>query len=478
MAMESPYLTNDCLIHIFSFFHEDDLIRASYVCKEWHEAAETPWLWRGMCLQRWGFCNISLLASEHGKKAWKHYFLGRFKLELKMTEGRTGGDYICKSMRGHTGRVVGCVYLAGNTHQRPDFWSFNPTVCSASSDGTVRAWDIQQGAQLWCSPVQSPLTGMVAEQGGGRVLTSDSSGMVKAWDGQSGQEVSSYSSASPQCTMLSFSINGSYFLSVGTSQGSVHTLTSPSLLKLSSLVVCDTFKVNLLLASPDKKWILAGTRENIVISPKVLSSQSLTCPSEDEDPLCQCLPISGCYAATFLPSQAARLATVHCKDQSHTHPNKVLSVFDISVKKTRYTSEIQVDQVERFEVVFDSRTSDILLEGKGSSTLVVAAGQELRVYNLKGQLLCGFKDHIQPITSVCVDSFRVVTASKDLSLRVLTWKTDRDRGLTLDSRYHLLGGSHSLSRGFTQVVCDYSSIVASVEAVDRKDVLKAYSFSS
>ncbi|XP_036843804.1 F-box/WD repeat-containing protein 12 isoform X2 [Oncorhynchus mykiss] len=433
-----------------------------------------------MCLQRWGFCNIAVLGSEHGKQTWKSYFLRRSHLELKMTKGRSGGDYTCKSLRGHTGRVVGCVYLSGNSPQLPDFWSSTPTVCSSSSDGTVRAWDVQQGVQLWCSPVQSPLTGMVADGGHGGVITSDSTGLLKAWDGQSGQEMFFYSSASPQCTLLPYSLEGSSFLSVGTSQGSVHTLTSPSLSKLSTLVVCDTFKVNLLLASPDKKWILAGTTENMDMSPKVLSSQSVTCPSEEEDPLCQCLPVSGCSAAAFLPSQPARLATVHCKDNSHsnTHHNKVLSVFDVIIKKTRFKTEIQVEQVEKFELVFEGRASDILLEGKGSSTLVVAAHRELKVYTVKGELLCSFKDHTEPICSICVDSFRVVTASRDLSLRVLTWKTDRDKGLTLESRYHLLGGSHSMSRGFSYVVCDYSTIVASVEAVDGKDVLKAYSFNS
>lgn len=107
------------------------------------------------------------------------------------------------------------------------------------------------------------------------------------------------------------------------------------------------------------------------------------------------------------------------------------------------------------------------------------------------------------------DSFRVVTASRDLSLRVLTWRNDPEHGLTLASQYHLLGGSltrsrysiitHTgkwcllapcfdsyfanwlfsfkcISRGFTRVACDYSSIVASVDSLDGKDVLKAYTF--
>lgn len=34
-------------------------------------------------------------------------------------------------------------------------------------------------------------------------------------------------------------------------------------------MVCDTFKVNILLVSPDKKWITAGTRDNDDLSPKV-----------------------------------------------------------------------------------------------------------------------------------------------------------------------------------------------------------------
>lgn len=96
-----------------------------------------------------------------------------------------------------------------------------------------------------------------------------------------------------------------------------------------------------------------------------------------------------------------------------------------------------------------------------------------------------------------------MTASRDLSLRVLTW---RNGGVTLESRYHLLGGSHTMarydrallwlnspiifyassserlpllcSRGFTHVACDYSSIVASTEGKDGKDVLKVYYFTS
>ncbi|XP_046896034.1 F-box/WD repeat-containing protein 12 [Hypomesus transpacificus] len=468
------YLTNDCLIQIFSFLQDAALINTSSVCKQWHEAADTPWLWREMCLQRWDFCNISVVGAGRGKQQWKAYYLRRSHLEMKMTKGRSRGDYCCKSLRGHSGRVVGLDYLRGNSPQLFDFYSCTPTVCSASSDGTVRAWDVQKGEQLWCSPLQSPMTSLVVDVCHGVIFTADSTGVIKAWQGQTGQEMASYSSESPHCTLLQYSIDNNSYVSVGTSQGAVHTLSSPSLSKLSSLVVCDTFKVNLLQVSPDKKWMLAGTKENNDLSPKVISSQSLVMPTEEEEPQCQCLAVPGCCAVAFIPSQPARLATIHHRDSLH---NRTLSMFDISMKKNKYKSEIQVQQVASFDVGINSTTSDVLLEAKGS-TLVVVADKVLRVYSLTGALLASFSDHTEPITSICVDSFHVVTASWDLSLRVLTWRRDCNKGLTLDSRYHLLGGSHSMSRGFTRVVCDYSSIIASTEAVDGRDVLKAYAFSN
>lgn len=371
--------------------------------------------------------------------------------------------------------MVGLVYLQRNSAQLPDLCNSSVTVCSASTDGTVRAWNIQNGELLWCSPAQSPLTGIVSDEQHEVVVTADSTGLIKTWQGQTGQEVASFSTASPHCTLLQYNVSNNWFLTVGTSQGSVCTLADSSLTKKSSLMVCDTFKVNILLVSPDKKWITAGTRDNDDLSPKVVYTESLTSPSEGEEPLCQSVPVTGCQAAVFIPTQPARLAIIHHNERLN---NKALTVFDVSIKKTKYKSEIQVQQVETFPLPLNTWSSHILLEAKDSNCLVLAANQGLWVYSLKGALLASFKEHTMPISAICVDSFRVVTASQDLSLRVLTWRNDRDHGLTLDSQYHLLGGSHTMSRGFTHVACDYSSIVASAEGKDGKDVLKAYSFTS
>lgn len=151
-----------------------------------------------------------------------------------------------------------------------------------------------QGQQLWCSPVQSPFTNVACDEKREVVITADSAGFVRTWQGETGQELASFSTSSPHCTLLQCNISDSWFLivssldcvsifklqrrlretfhyeiQVGTSQGSVCTLADLNLTKRSSVKVCDTFKVNILLVSPDRKYIIAGTKDNNDLSPKV-----------------------------------------------------------------------------------------------------------------------------------------------------------------------------------------------------------------
>lgn len=61
----------------------------------------------------------------------------------------------------------------------------------------------------------------------------------------------------------------SFLFKVGTALGSLVILTCPALSEVSRHVVCDSFSLNLLRSSPDKKWILAASEENFDLSPKV-----------------------------------------------------------------------------------------------------------------------------------------------------------------------------------------------------------------
>lgn len=69
----------------------------------------------------------------------------------------------------------------------------------------------------------------------------------------------------------------------------------------------------------------------------MIYTESLTSPAQDEDPLCQSVPVCGCQAAVFIPTQPSRVAVIHNQDGN----KKVLSVFDVSIKKSKYKSEIQ-----------------------------------------------------------------------------------------------------------------------------------------
>lgn len=70
---------------------------------------------------------------------------------------------------------------------------------------------------------------------------------------------------------------------------------------------------------------------------QVFYTESLTSPSEDEETLCQSVPVIGCRAAVFIPTQPARLAVLHHNDLERKND---ITIFDIIMKKTKYKSEI------------------------------------------------------------------------------------------------------------------------------------------
>ena len=88
-----------------------------------------------------------------------------------------------------------------------------------------------------------------------------------------------------------------------------------------------------------------------------------------------------------------------------------------------------------------------------------------------------FNDHTGPITGLYLDSYRVITCSRDFSIRTYRWVKNKDgsaakKSQVLESCYTLLGGSlQRAGNGFEKITCDYSSCVGMAN-----DVLKAYSF--
>lgn len=67
--------------------------------------------------------------------------------------------------------------------------------------------------------------------------------------------------------------------------------------------------------------------------------------------------------------------------------------------------------------------------------------------------------HDKEVTDICADGVRVVSCSKDFSIRVYRWKEETISGFKLESLYTLLGGSvaHKNHDGFWKVICTPTS---------------------
>ncbi|XP_072136476.1 F-box/WD repeat-containing protein 12 [Mobula birostris] len=463
-------LTRDCLIHIFSLLEADDLRQVSQVNEAWNEAADTPWLWRRLCLERWIFCNLSKV--DDGINSWKKYYLHRSKIEQRMASGRGRADYTCTTFRGHSGRITGLQYCS-NADNQFEARAWKSVVCTTSTDCTLRAWSIQEGKQLWSTPVQEePLVKLSTLPQQGLVITADAKGNIKLWNGQTGEELAVFATSCTICNLVTYNMEDQHCLTIGTREGALITLTIPNLSQISHLSLIDGEPVDILLVSPNHQWIICGTKNNDV-SAKILRTEYLMdCLDDDRLPV-DALHVNNCYTACWLPKAPSRVVTV-------TNNNAMVSqksIITLNVcQKRKHKPEIQGEQVGSFTYEEAGR-NDILIEGHGSNTIIIAHNTKMKLFSIDGVHLASFHDHNDTISGISLDPFRVVTASMDLSLRVYTWKRQSNKCLHLESNYHLLGGSHMKSRGFTSVVCDYVSIVGAVETKDGKDVLKAYNFS-
>ncbi|XP_074860971.1 F-box/WD repeat-containing protein 12 isoform X2 [Carettochelys insculpta] len=404
-------------------------------------------------------------------QTWKEYYLHRSKLDHQMASGRPCSDYTCRAMRGHKGEIVAMAYLSDNEHVF-GAGKLSSAVCTASTDGTVRAWQVQEGIQIWSSPPQEvPLVKLITVPQYKVAVSTDARGTIKVWHGETGEELAAFSTSSSSCSLVPYCVNKQPFLSAATAGGAIYTLEVPNLKQVSRIAAFQNSSIDLFVCSPDKQWLIAGSTETADTSVKVFYTDCLISP-KDEPPLSSSLPVNKCVTICCFPKAPARVAVMH-KDYMSAEMN--ITVFDLAVRKSKYKMEVLAQQVANFTLPGGTGNPAVLMEGYGQETILLACGSDLKLYSVSGTQLEVFQDHKDAITSVWVDSFRVVTSSWDLSLRVYTWKK-ANKISSLTSCYHLLGGSHRWSRGFTAVACDNVSIVGVVTESDETSILRAYSF--
>uniref|UniRef100_A0A667ILP9 Uncharacterized protein n=2 Tax=Lynx canadensis TaxID=61383 RepID=A0A667ILP9_LYNCA len=432
----------------------------------WNEVSGTKELWRQLCLRRWSSCKTSQMTL--GTQTWKEYYLCRSELEFRMECGRPEKDFICKAIAGHTGEIDELAYIS--TKECRFDGQEKSMVCTVSSDSTVRAWDVQEGTEIWSSPLQpAALVNVVTFPRLQLAITVDERGLIKVWGAENGWEQASFRLPTFSSALQACEHSEGPFLLVACAEGFLYALTVPQLQLRSRTRVFPSSPTSL-LCSPDCQWVFAST-QNSDLGPKVFHTRSLLCLVEDEPPVSTTLPIWLTSRACWAPDETARLMVTHRNDNG---TQLVITTYELRTKQSREGVDVVVQQMASF-LLPNSMTPPHLMKGHGSQVILLVSGSELALFTIHGVQLAAFQDHQRPITSMWVDQSRVITASFDLSLRVYVWNKET-KPPVLKSCYHLLGGSHRWASGFTHVEGDSMSIVG-VEARNiGTSILRSYCF--
>ncbi|XP_034502959.1 cyclin-dependent kinase 20 isoform X2 [Ailuropoda melanoleuca] len=398
------------LLGQFLLYPPRQRISASQV---WNEVSRTKELWRQLCLRRWSSCKSSQMTL--GTQTWKQYYLCRSELEFRMESGRPEKDFICKAIAGHEGGIDELAYISTNECRFDG--QEKSVVCTVSSDSTVRAWDVQEGTEIWSSPQQpAAVVNLVTYPRLQLVVTADKQGLIKVWKAQNGRERASFS-------LPTFS---------------------------SALQACD---------HPEGPFLL------------VYYTRSLLCLLEDDPPVSTTLPIWLTSRACWAPDETARLMVMHRNSNS---TELAITTYELGARQPQEGVDVVVQQIASF-LLPDTMTPPHLMKGHGSQVILLVSGSELVLFTIQGLQLAAFQDHQKPITSLWVDQSRVLTASFDLSLRVYVWNKE-NKIPVLKSCYHLLGGSHRWASGFTHVESDSMSIVGVEARSIGTSILRSYCF--
>ncbi|XP_066272684.1 F-box/WD repeat-containing protein 7-like [Branchiostoma lanceolatum] len=469
-ALSVPF---DCLLQIFEYLDGHDLAKVSRVCKNWHDAAQTPLLWKHLCLQRWLFCNLSNMTP--GEQAWQEYYIHRHAVDTSMGRGAPKKDYRAKTLRGHQGQIKDAVYLS-KKEVCFDTATFRPIVASCSEDKTVRVWDITEGSELWVGTEhKSAVTCLSLWEEESILCSGDQDGDVHMSDCSTGQNRGSLRGHDGGVTKMAACKSGGYtVLLVGTGQGDIKIWDLRNTTAcLKTFPAVPGMALNILSLHKDKILAVAssdGGGMKLYDLERLLSPEGLTGDAKD-----------------YLVGELEHPSLQHtcCITWLSWKPNMAAIGYengDIGVWDLKPASSVRTHGRGKSPPVLLHTTSAHVgaIRGLGvvHKMLVSASAQDvhLKTWSLQnGGILTEEKtyvDHQGPVTGIHVDNYKAVSCSDDFSIRVYQWRREGGRRV-LDSKYTLLGGSLQRASGFQGVLSDYTSCVGIAGTV-----MKSYTFTT
>ena len=403
-----------------------------------------------------------------GERTWQKYFIARSKIETGVATGRPGQDYVCKTLRGHKDQVTDMVFVTTNDIYNEELIENNasPIVASCSQDKSVCLWNVREGKSLWKKQShESSVARLTMLPLDALMASGDAEGGIKLWDVKTEQDTPLQGSHSAVITSMfcgkdvigqGKDSTGSHLLIVGFRDGYVKIWDTRLTASPQYELTCP-FGLNHMKLQSDHLLATASKFESTVkifdiryLAPECWKHPELTTLQHPSDATVTCL--------TWVPGKQNQLLVGYNNG-------------DIILWNSVSGQQIHCFQGHRREVS--------CVQVLGST--VVSAGHDhtVRLWDLNSlKALQTHTDHMGPVTDLYVDAYRVMSCSRDYSIRTYCWSKDvrsssqPDSLTVLNSKYTLLGGSlQRAGNGFEKVVCDYSTCIGRAN-----DVLKAYSF--
>ncbi|XP_006873382.1 PREDICTED: F-box/WD repeat-containing protein 12-like [Chrysochloris asiatica] len=301
-------------------------------------------------------------------------------------------------------------------------------------------------------------------------FTVDLEGTIKVWNCSDRDALAAYTMSQHCYSMEALLTKGGPFLMVGDREGGIYTFTVPDLTCISSVNKL-RYTVELLICSPNQKWIFASGYDEHIF-PMVFLTECLLKPSKDDIPLSLCISSSWCWSACWALKKTNRIAMIFRRDSSRRIR---FTTFDFTTECLVGQTVIQAHKITSFMLPIHMDAPNHFGINDGNM-IVFENGPRLLIFIINGLLLQEIRAHPLNICHLWMDPVHSLTTTMDNSLHVFMWEKEGCYPY-LRKCCHLeqVPGDQKPSCFPPKAICDNMSIVCVVTKYCNSSILLMHS---